>query len=96
MWHGVRRSFSLKGSEGERDLGIQSTGVWDQEYGRFLTLNSCNALQDRRVHPHRLLLFLGVSGTGETWGAFELALHVLDDWWSVRSCYGLGHHPPLW
>ena len=92
----MRRSFSLKGSEDERDLGIQSARVWDQEYSRFPALTSCNALQDWRVHPHRLLLFLGVSGTGETWGAFELALHVLDDRWSVRSCYGLGHHPSLW
>ena len=92
----MRRSFSLKGSEDERDLGIQSARVWDQEYSRFPALNPCNALQDWRVHPHRLLLFLGVSGTGETWGAFELALHVLDDRWSVRSCYGLGHHSSLW
>lgn len=81
----------MKGIWGSRALGQGG----DQEYGHFPMLNSCNALQDWRVHPHRLLLFFGVSGPGETWGAFELALHVLDDWWSVRSCYGLGHHPPL-
>lgn len=96
--HCVRVSF--KGSGRWKLLGIQScwevAGAGDQEYGTYLMLNSYNALQDWRVHPHCILLFLGVSGAGETWGALELALHVLDDWWSVRSCYGLGHHPPLW
>lgn len=55
----------------------------------------CCSWQDRRGHSHSVLLLRGSAGPREAGGASELAVHVLDDWWHLRLCHGLGHHPAL-
>lgn len=80
--------------EGPPEQGLISPYVW-WDMGRGVMPLPPLHPQHRRLHPHRLLLLLGVPGTGEARGAPELALHVLDDRGHLRFRYGLGHHPPL-
>lgn len=70
--------------------------LWEQMLPFLILLPSVLTPQHWWLHPNCVLLLLWVPRPREARRASVLALHVLDDWWHLRICHGLGHHPTLW